>query len=228
MYQFSCPHCSATLRVDEKHRGKKGRCKTCGKELVVPLAEEEDDDFLRGCLSDSYNTEQATQERQEKAATNSRQLERNAPPRIVVNGIGGQSITVQGSSICVRRPGKLLQHATEKMIPIRQITAVEVTERFVRLILPHSKPTDHKFTANAGLWDALLEDELAIGFTGKQDYQQALRLQRYVAEYSEKPAAVVPQQRSMAEQLRDLKGLLDDGLITDAEFQAKKAQILGL
>jgi hypothetical protein len=216
------------IRVDEKHRGKKGLCKTCGKEIVVPPVDEEADEFLLGCLSDSYNSEKASQERQDKAAANSRQLERNAAPRLVVTGIGGRTMTVNGSSICLRRPGKLLQDATEKMIPIRQITSVEVTERFIRLILPHSKPTDHKFKANAGLWDALLEDELAIVFSGKKDHEQALRLQRYVAEYSEKPATVVAEPRSITEQIRELKALLDVGLITDAEFQAKKAKILGL
>ena len=228
MFQFNCPHCGAMIRVDEKHRGKKGRCKTCGGEIIVPPSDKEVDEFLRDCLSDTYSTEKAIQERQDKAAANTRELERNAPPSFVVTGIGGRTITVRGSSICIRRPGKWLQDTTEKLIPIRQVTAIEVTERFIRLILPHSKPTNHKFTANAGLWDALLEDELAIVFNGKTDYEQALRLQHYVAEYSEKSVTVYPAQRSITDQLRELKTMLDDGLITDTEFQAKKRQILGL
>lgn len=79
MFQFSCPHCNALIRIDEKHRGKKGRCKACGEGLLVPAASEAADQFLADCLSDSYNTEEASQERQDKAAANTRQLERNAP-----------------------------------------------------------------------------------------------------------------------------------------------------
>ena len=71
------------IRIDEKHRGKKGRCKTCGEGLLVPPATEEADEFVADCLSDSYNTEEASQERQDKAAANTRQLQRNAPTRVV-------------------------------------------------------------------------------------------------------------------------------------------------
>jgi len=56
MFQFNCPHCKAEIRIDEKHRGKKGRCKSCGKELRIPVAVEEADEFLKTCLLDSCNT----------------------------------------------------------------------------------------------------------------------------------------------------------------------------
>jgi predicted Zn finger-like uncharacterized protein len=80
MFQFNCPHCSSVIRIDEKHRGKKGRCRSCGEELLVPAAEEADE-FLGACLSDAYNTEESIEARLDKAAINSRQLARNAPPR---------------------------------------------------------------------------------------------------------------------------------------------------
>lgn len=38
----------------------------------------------------------------------------------------------------------------------------------------------------------------------------------------------VTQERSVADQIRDLKSLLDEGLLTQEEFDAKKKQILGL
>jgi hypothetical protein len=83
MFEFSCPHCDALIHIDEKHRGKKGRCKVCAKDLLVPVACEEGDDFLGACLSDSYNTEEASQERQDKAAANSRHAARSLPPRMI-------------------------------------------------------------------------------------------------------------------------------------------------
>lgn len=33
---------------------------------------------------------------------------------------------------------------------------------------------------------------------------------------------------SEAEQIREFKGLLDDGIITEEEFEAKKRQLLGI
>ncbi|MFM8475739.1 MAG: hypothetical protein ACKOEO_08065 [Planctomycetaceae bacterium] len=83
MFQFNCPHCSSVIRIDEKHRGKKGRCRNCGEELLVPAAEEEADEFLGACLSGSYNTEESIEARLDKAAINSRQLARNAPLRTI-------------------------------------------------------------------------------------------------------------------------------------------------
>jgi hypothetical protein len=81
MFQFNCPHCGSVIRIDEKHRGKGGRCRSCGEELLVPAAEEETDEFLSVCLSDTYNTEESIEARLDKAAINSRQLARNAPLR---------------------------------------------------------------------------------------------------------------------------------------------------
>ena len=37
-----------------------------------------------------------------------------------------------------------------------------------------------------------------------------------------------PSDGSVASEIRQLKGLLDEGLITEAEFEAKKKQLLGI
>ena len=231
MLQFNCPRCGSMIPVLEKHRGKKGQCKNCNGELIVPQADENEDQFLRDCLSDTYSTEKAIQERQDKAAANTRELERNSSPNLVVTGIGGRTVSLRGSSICIRRPGTLMFDETEKLISIRQIAAIEVTPRYLRVILSNSHPNKFKFSLDAGLSDALLKDEHAIVFNGPKDYKKALRLQQFVAEYGEKPARSAPMpptERSIADQIRELKTMLDDGLITDAEFQAKKKQILGI
>lgn len=42
------------------------------------------------------------------------------------------------------------------------------------------------------------------------------------------PVAATPQADSMTTQLTELKSLLDSGIITQADFDAKKQQILGI
>jgi transcription elongation factor Elf1 len=87
MLQFSCPHCSVLMRVDEQHRGKKGRCKNCGNDLAVPLKNVEEDDFVSACLTDSFNTEEGNEERRAKAAANTRQLERESRIKVTTGDL---------------------------------------------------------------------------------------------------------------------------------------------
>jgi len=35
-YDFKCPNCGKTLRIDESHQGKKTSCPACQKEILVP------------------------------------------------------------------------------------------------------------------------------------------------------------------------------------------------
>src|SRR4030042_6867591 len=35
-YDFKCPKCGKTLRIDESHQGKKTTCPACGTEIVIP------------------------------------------------------------------------------------------------------------------------------------------------------------------------------------------------
>ena len=36
-YDFKCPNCGNTLRIDEVHQGKKTDCPACHKEIAIPL-----------------------------------------------------------------------------------------------------------------------------------------------------------------------------------------------
>ncbi len=35
--QFNCPNCDAVIAFDDKHRGKRARCTTCGQRFTIPL-----------------------------------------------------------------------------------------------------------------------------------------------------------------------------------------------
>lgn len=64
----------------------------------------------------------------------------------------------------------------------------------------------------------------------ESELEAALEIQAYVAEQKEVPAPAVPAGKvvSVAEEIRALKSLVDDGILTPDEFTAKKAQLLGI
>ena len=35
--QFNCPNCDAVIAFDDKHRGKRARCYTCGQRFIIPF-----------------------------------------------------------------------------------------------------------------------------------------------------------------------------------------------
>jgi hypothetical protein len=37
--QFNCPNCDAVIAFDDKHRGKRARCTTCGQRFIIPLTD---------------------------------------------------------------------------------------------------------------------------------------------------------------------------------------------
>lgn len=64
------------------------------------------------------------------------------------------------------------------------------------------------------------------------ELQIALQIQDYIAHYEEQMNSIKNVQDPMcipvADEIRNLKGLLDDGILTQEEFDAKKKQLLGI
>ena len=93
---------------------------------------------------------------------------------------------------------------------------------------------DQQNTAGVGLGFGIIA---ALGaertyFFRKDDLWKAEKMRDYILE-CKKPKPVVVQQTvtqstDAADQIRKLKSLLDDGILTQAEFDAKKKQILGI
>ena len=69
-------------------------------------------------------------------------------------------------------------------------------------------------------------------FYQKRDLEAALALRDYVASYEDRQRsaddAAGAKVVSVVEEIRGLKGLLDDGILTQEEFAEKKRQLLGL
>ena len=63
----------------------------------------------------------------------------------------------------------------------------------------------------------------------KNDYEAAQALERYIAGYEEsKSETASGNVVSVVDEIRGLKQLLDEGILTEEEFSAKKKQLLGI
>lgn len=62
----------------------------------------------------------------------------------------------------------------------------------------------------------------------KSELSSAQRLHKYIVEYPSSLNTSQEKSSTGADELRKFKALLDDGIITQEEFDAKKKQILGL
>lgn len=122
---------------------------------------------------------------------------------------------------------------TERVVPLSQIISVEVKD-------PKSKLRPGMITIRVG--DApstmvRLTSFMSVGDSGNIEFphayeclEDAHKIKDYIAHYAEKAQGAVASGTvvSVVEEIRGLKGLLDDGIITQEEFDAKKKQLLGL
>ena len=133
---------------------------------------------------------------------------------------GSSELTLDGGALTHISNGKTT------VVPLSQIVSFQITKE------PKGKMKPGIITialAGASGTRVLLNSFMSVGgsnnieFAHGYDYAQAAHaMQAAIAAYRSAPAAPASQD------LRELKSLLDDGIITQAEFDAKKKQILGL
>jgi hypothetical protein len=152
---------------------------------------------------------------------------------IFAKGVNGQ-VTVSGDWMTIGRKGfgRLGHSKGDRRIPLGSITAVQVrpaggiANGFLRVSIPGSPER------RGGLNDAT-NDENAVIFT-KKHADEFAAVQTYIETYisNRMTAATQPQQvvhhaaPDLADQIRKLASLRDDGILTEEEFQAKKADLL--
>lgn len=122
--------------------------------------------------------------------------------------------------------------ATSKMLPIANITSVSVTPStvwargYIEFTVPGGK--DSKNIEQA------MNNENAVLLKAVNQNDVAMKIKAYIEELilnranNVGGATVIQQAASPAEELKKFKELLDAGIITQEEFDAKKKQILGL
>lgn len=114
----------------------------------------------------------------------------------------------------------------EKSIPIKSITAIQIkpprlTTGYIQFA--YSGASESK----GGIMDAV-KDENTITFSSKKDFEQAKELKALIESLQNKDSQPETSNTSDADELIKFKELLDAGVITEEEFEAKKKQILGI
>ena len=154
--------------------------------------------------------------------------------QLVLKGKQGKTLTVAGDVIKIAKQG-LLTGTREKTIPIRNITSVEVKKPgafvgFIQFSIAGGKARDSSYTLSGGAFDAV-QDENSVVFNDNERYEVALKVKSYIESWSAKDAgtgAPAGSPVSVADEIRKLKSLMDEGLISAADFEKKKQQLLAL
>lgn len=123
--------------------------------------------------------------------------------------------------------------ANSRTIPLSSIQAVDYREAkktffgctlgVLQFVIPGSAANNNTFAATA-------RDSNSLNFEPQYN-EQALKIKQHIDKYIANPpaqTATVIQQTSAADELKKFKELLDCGIISQEEFDAKKKQLLGL
>ena len=157
--------------------------------------------------------------------------EENANPNLFIFENGKVRVLLDGTFIRITRSGILnvALHGLDgtKSINIANITAVQlkapgVTSGYLQFTLMGGKESQ------GGVLAAMSDENTVAVFTG--ELEKAEKVKDYIESILSKqgaPSAPVVQ-TSPADEIRKYKQLLDDGIITQEEFDTKKKELLGL
>jgi len=152
---------------------------------------------------------------------------------LVLHGGHGKSLFVSHDAIRIVHEHLAERHDTG--IPIRNIAAVEVKKPgafagFIQFSIAGGKPHDNAQGLTGGAFDAA-RDGHSVTFNGLDDYDIALKIKVYIESWPavDGHGGLAPGSAriSAADEIRKLKALLDEGVVTPGEFQAGKARLLG-
>lgn len=154
---------------------------------------------------------------------------------LILKGNQGKTLTVGGDIVRIEKKSRFSSDR-DKTILIRNITSVEVKKPgafvgFIQFSIAGGKARDSSFTWSGGSASAV-GDENSVVFQGKEKYEIALRMKAFIESWTPKEASSGSSQPvapvSAADEIRKLKALLDEGLLTKEEFEHKKRQLLGM
>lgn len=144
----------------------------------------------------------------------------------------GKTLIVDGDSIRILKKQSFFSEAREKSISIRHITSVEVKRPstfvgFIQFSLAGGVAKSSSYTVTGGAMDAV-KDENAVVFMGEDKYQLALKVKSYIDSWSDQsqPSIKPDDASSFVDEIRKLKGLFDDGIISQEDFERGKNKLL--
>lgn len=148
-----------------------------------------------------------------------------------LKGVNGQ-LELYEDKIVIKGKGALSKMTQgffkgDKTIYINQISGIQVkpgaslTNGYIQITVPGG------FESKRGLFDAT-QDENTVMFT-KKDNELVNQIKSKIEELmSQQRTGYKIDQLSPADEIKKYKELLDDGIITQEEFEQKKKQLLGL
>lgn len=145
-----------------------------------------------------------------------------------VNSISGfENITVyaDGGNIVIQ------SKKSEEVIPISQIQSFTLKKPGINGVLTIVTARSATAGVNLGFGVSAATGAQTVLLFKKARLEQAEQLRDYVMDCQSQQvafSAAPPTAGSVANEIRGLKSLLDDGILTQEEFDAKKAQLLGL
>lgn len=153
--------------------------------------------------------------------------------KISLKGVNGQ-LYIFEDKVVIERKGilgfLLIGLAGSKTIPMNSIMSVQfkegtsITNGFIQFGILGGKEN------RSGLFSATRDENTVM--LNKKYNATARRIKEYIEqkimERNQSPEIVVAQQNSAADEIAKFKSLLDQGVITQDEFDAKKKQLLGL
>jgi hypothetical protein len=151
---------------------------------------------------------------------------------LVLHGGHGKSLFVSHNAIRIVHEHLAERHDTG--IPIRNIASVEVKkpgafDGFIQFSIAGGKPHDNAQAFTGGAFDAA-RDGNSVTFSGLDEYDIALKIKVYIESWpavdGHAATEPVPVRFSAADEIRRLKTLVDDGVLTPDEFQARKTRLL--
>ncbi|BBN97452.1 DUF4429 domain-containing protein [Sporolactobacillus terrae] len=142
-------------------------------------------------------------------------------------------ITVDENFITIHRKGMMSAaiHGMQgdKKIPLKSLTAIQfkkagMTNGYIQFAYSGSRES------KGGLYDATKDENSVTFWPGNNSDMLELKeyLENKIVENLNKPAETIMNEKSDADELRKFKQLMDDGIISEEEFEAKKKQILGI
>lgn len=144
----------------------------------------------------------------------------------------GKTLVVDGDAIRILKKPSFFSEARDKSISIRHITSVEVKKPstfvgFIQFSLAGGTPKNSSYTVTGGAMDAV-KDENAVVFMGEDKYQTALKIKTYIDSWSDATRASLNPDKanSFVDEIRKLKNLLDDGVISQEDFERGKNKLL--
>lgn len=140
----------------------------------------------------------------------------------VLHGGQGKTLFVTRDSIRIVQEQQHERH--DKALLLRHVAAVEVKkpgafDGFIQFTIAGGVPHDHSASLTGGAFDAA-RDENSVTFGDQERYDLALKIKLHIEAWMPTPAA------SSADEVRKLKALADEGVITGDEFASAKRFLL--